>query len=129
SVQSRRSPARAFRTRRSMQARKAAKVLPDPVGAEIRVVRPSTMCDQPCSCGSVGVPKRLTNHSCTRGCAHSKLGGTFIEGRDDIVSHCTRERWLSQILRPFWGGELLSNFATGQPICRRGLGLLARAGS
>ena len=42
-----------------MQARNAARVLPDPVGAEINVVRPARMCGQPCSWGSVGVPKRV----------------------------------------------------------------------
>ena len=63
-----------------MQARNAASVLPEPVGAEISVVRPARMCGQPCSCGSVGVPKRWTNHSCTSGWAHAsdwELGGTL----------------------------------------------------
>jgi hypothetical protein len=58
-----------------MQARKAARVLPDPVGAEIRVVRPARMCGQPCSCGSVGDPNRSTNHSATRGCAQASDSG------------------------------------------------------
>ena len=61
---------------------KAASVLPDPVGAEIRVVRPARMCGQPCSCGSVGVPKRWTNHSCNKGCAHASDWGT---GRDILL--------------------------------------------
>ena len=55
-----------------MQMRKAASVLPEPVGAEISVVRPARISGQPCSCGSVGVPKRPTNHSATSGCAHDK---------------------------------------------------------
>src|SRR5579862_6534871 len=75
SVRSVRSPASALRTSRSIQARNAASVLPDPVGAEINVVRPARMCGQPCSCGSVGVPKREINHSATRGCAQDRDSG------------------------------------------------------
>src|SRR2546427_9482420 len=41
----------ALRTNRSMQARNAARVLPEPVGAEISVVRPAKICGHPCSCG------------------------------------------------------------------------------
>src|ERR1017187_8037918 len=52
---------------------KAASVLPEPVGAEISVVSPARMCGQPCSCGSVGWPKRARNHSRTIGCAQSIL--------------------------------------------------------
>src|SRR2546427_12684368 len=62
-----------------MQIRKAASVLPEPVGAEISVVFPARMCGQPCCWGSVGVPKRLTNQSRTSGWAHSRpeaSGGT-----------------------------------------------------
>ncbi len=50
-----------------MQARKAANVLPEPVGAEITVVRRARMCGQPSSCGSVGEAKRSRNHSRTMG--------------------------------------------------------------
>ena len=45
-------PSSALRTRRSMQIRNAASVLPEPVGAEISVVRPARISGQPCSCGS-----------------------------------------------------------------------------
>src|ERR1700732_1299411 len=55
-----------------MQIKKAASVLPEPVGAEISVVFPARMWGQPSRCGSVGVPKRLTNQSRTSGWAHSK---------------------------------------------------------
>jgi hypothetical protein len=55
-----------------MQARNAARVLPEPVGAEIRVVRPARMCGQPCSCGSVGVPNLFVNHSATSGWAQER---------------------------------------------------------
>src|SRR5713101_3761937 len=55
-----------------MQARNAASVLPEPVGAEINVVRPARMCGQPNSCGSVGVPNLLVNHAATSGCAQAR---------------------------------------------------------
>src|SRR5215467_4144249 len=58
-----------------MHARKAASVLPDPVGAEISVVRPARMWGHPCSCGSVGVPNRETNHSATSGWAQARDAG------------------------------------------------------
>src|SRR5580704_9124215 len=58
-----------------MQARNAERVLPEPVGAEISVVRPASISGQPCSWGSVGVPKRATNHSATSGCAHDNEAG------------------------------------------------------
>lgn len=66
-----------------MQIRNAANVLPDPVGAEIRVVRPARISGQPCSCGSVGVPKRTTNHSATSGCAQANETG--ISPNDMLV--------------------------------------------
>jgi len=62
----------AFPTKRSMQIRKAARVLPEPVGAEISVLSPARMCGQPSRCGSVGEPKRLRNQSRTSGWAHSR---------------------------------------------------------
>src|ERR1035437_2424641 len=58
-----------------MQARNAESVFPDPVGAEISVVRPARMCGHPCSCGSVGVPNFRTNHSATTGCAQASESG------------------------------------------------------
>src|SRR5580693_10336321 len=61
-----------------MQARNAASVLPDPVGAEINVVRPASMCGHPCSCGSVGGPNRCTNHSATRGWAQAREEGKEV---------------------------------------------------
>src|SRR5580692_6059043 len=50
-----------------MQTRNAASVLPEPVGAEINASRPSRMAGQPWSCGSVGFPNRVSNHSAPRG--------------------------------------------------------------
>src|SRR5882762_9642378 len=72
SVRSVNSPPSALRTKRSMQIRNAASVFPEPVGAEISVVCRARIDGQPSCCGSVGVPKRLTNQSRTSGCAHSK---------------------------------------------------------
>ena len=66
------APVRDWRTRESMQARKAARVLPLPVGAEMSVLRRARMCGQPAICGSVGVPKRAVNHSRTTGCAQER---------------------------------------------------------
>ena len=54
-----------------MQTRNAARVLPEPVGAEMRVVSPRRMLGQPSIWGSVGVPNFAVNHSCTRGCAQA----------------------------------------------------------
>src|SRR5262245_48604180 len=80
SVRSSKSPAIAFRTSRSIQIKNAARVLPDPVGAEISVVSPAKICGHPSSCGSVGVPNRATNQSRTSGCAHSRLAkGDLVE--------------------------------------------------
>src|SRR5437016_5958366 len=50
-----------------MQMRNAASVLPEPVGAEIRTSFPARISGHPRSCGSVGAPKRVENHSATRG--------------------------------------------------------------
>src|SRR6185437_1808663 len=63
----------ALRTKRSMQAKNAASVLPEPVGAQISVSVSARMCGQPCSCGSVGVPNFAANHSRTSGCAHERF--------------------------------------------------------
>src|SRR6266404_1685272 len=71
SVRSVNSPLIALRTKRSMQIKKAASVLPEPVGAEISVVFPARMWGQPSCWGSVGVAKRLTNQSRTSEWAHS----------------------------------------------------------
>jgi hypothetical protein len=46
---------------RSMQARKAASVLPEPVGARISVCWPARICFQPSTCGGVGSPKAERN--------------------------------------------------------------------
>src|SRR5215471_6278961 len=51
-----------------MATRNAASVLPDPVGAAIRVSAPPAMWGQPWACASVGPSgKRRRNHSATAG--------------------------------------------------------------
>src|SRR5690554_5935838 len=50
-----------------MPHRKAASVLPEPVGARIRLWRPPAMAGQPWACAAVGSPKVVANHSRTGG--------------------------------------------------------------
>ncbi len=50
-----------------MPARKAASVLPEPVGAQTSVSRPRGMRGQPAACASVGAPKRRSNQAWTAG--------------------------------------------------------------
>jgi len=56
-----------------MQTRNAASVLPEPVGAEMRVASPARMLGQPWIWGSVGVPNLEMNHSCTTGWAQARV--------------------------------------------------------
>ena len=58
-----------------MQTRNAARVLPLPVGAEMRVASPATMLGQPWVCGSVGLPNFVRNHSAVMGWAHARDSG------------------------------------------------------
>src|ERR671910_142182 len=55
------------RDRRSIPHRKAAKVLPDPVGAQIRVCSREAIAGQPCSWAGVGASKELSNQRLTGG--------------------------------------------------------------
>ena len=57
----------AVRKRPSTAARKAASVLPDPVGAAMSVWRPSRIRGQPSRCGAVGSPRRAPNQEATAG--------------------------------------------------------------
>src|SRR5712692_6786263 len=108
SVRSCRSPASAFRTRRSIQARNAARVFPEPVGAEISVVLPARMGGQPCSCGSVGVPNLCTNHSLTRGCAQSReegeedIGGILAGKLNFRKVFALRRQVVQRVVSPTW---------------------------
>jgi hypothetical protein len=58
-----------------MQTRKAARVFPEPVGAEMRVASPARILGQPWVCGSVGLPNFVMNHSAVTGCAHARESG------------------------------------------------------
>ena len=79
-------PSRAFRTRRSIQIKNAESVLPEPVGAEINVVRPARISGQPCSCGSVGDPNLPRNHSATSGWAQASETGISATGMLAILA-------------------------------------------
>ena len=57
-----------------MVLRKAERVLPDPVGAAMRVSRPSRMAGQPFACGGVTVSKRAANQRFTAGWNASSAG-------------------------------------------------------
>ena len=50
-----------------MEVMKAARVLPEPVGAAISVCRPRAMAGQPLAWAGVGSSKRSRNHSRTKG--------------------------------------------------------------
>ena len=54
-------------TSRSMAQRNAAKVLPEPVGARIRLWWPSAMAGQPCACAGVASGKEVSNQARTAG--------------------------------------------------------------
>ena len=61
----------------SRQARKAARVLPEPVGAAMSVSSPAWIRGQPAACGSVGVPKRRWNQSATVGWKPGSTAGVY----------------------------------------------------
>src|SRR5262245_50664932 len=57
-----------------MAARKAASVLPEPVGAKISVERPAWISGQPSSCARVGPENVSANHSATAGWKRKAAG-------------------------------------------------------
>ena len=61
------SPSAIGVTSRSMELRKAVRVLPLPVGAHTSVCWPLRMAGQPCTWGSVGSGNEAANHSRTAG--------------------------------------------------------------
>src|ERR1035438_1746459 len=74
----------------SIATRNAARVLPEPVGAEIRVVSPIWMLGQPCSCGSVAEPNLVRNHSCTTGCAQARASvGRGSSAKAAAMRYCS----------------------------------------
>ncbi len=66
-VSSGRPPARLSRSSRSSSIRNAARVLPDPVGAETSVCRPARIASQACRWALVGSPSRSANQRATAG--------------------------------------------------------------
>ena len=70
------------RQRWSRQARNAASVLPEPVGARMRVCWPAAMAGQPCRCGGVGSPSVRRNHSRTAG--RNRSSGSAVPMRSII---------------------------------------------
>ena len=60
-------PSRPWRTRPSIAARKAASVLPEPVGAAIRVWRPALIAGQASAWAGVGAAKLSANQAATAG--------------------------------------------------------------
>ena len=80
-----------------MAERNAASVLPDPVGAAIRVWRPSRMSGHPSSCGAVGSPSRLLNQVRTAGWK----GSSAV-----ITGHSTGKGARRGTVR-LWGGDTI----------------------
>ena len=62
-----RSDGRGDVTSRSIDARNAVSVLPEPVGAQISVCSPAAMWGHPSICGGVGAGNDDANHSRTAG--------------------------------------------------------------
>src|SRR6202167_1856138 len=70
---------RPCRTRSSIAARKPASVLPDPVGAAMRVWRPALIAGQASACAGGGEAKLSANQSATAG---GNRGSRPVDGRD-----------------------------------------------
>ncbi len=73
-----RTPLAGCRQRESRQARKAARVLPEPVGARMSVFCPAAMAGQPRRCGGVGSPRRVRNQCRTAGRKRSRGSLLFM---------------------------------------------------
>src|SRR6516164_1313141 len=73
---------------RSRHQRKAARVLPVPVGARIRALSPRAITGQPRRCGAVGSSKTARNHSFVTGWKHEKGSDseTGLEGGRGTLS-------------------------------------------
>jgi hypothetical protein len=68
----------AWRARRSIATRNAARVLPEPVGASRRVDSPRAIGGQPSSCARVGSPSAARNQLCTGGRKRSSGAGEEV---------------------------------------------------
>ena len=71
-------------TSRSIAQRNAARVLPDPVGARIRVWSPAAMAGQPLAWASVGAPNVVSNHSRTEGEKGPSASAPLAHGTPDL---------------------------------------------
>ena len=67
SIRSSRRPSSPTATNRSRQMRNAARVLPDPVGADTRTSRPARILGHASRCGGVAAANRPRNHSAISG--------------------------------------------------------------
>src|SRR5690242_21159511 len=77
-----------------MQTRKAASVLPDPVGAAISVWRPAAISCPPAACGSVGpAGKRPWNQARTAGWNDSSTRPRYLRAPTFHVTSRHQERF------------------------------------
>ena len=72
---------------RSIAARNAASVLPEPVGARSRVERPATIGGQPFACAAVGAAKEASNQRRTAGRKRSRGSGRRVTGAFSLFCH------------------------------------------
>src|SRR5437764_15429339 len=97
-----------------MQERNAAKVLPEPVGARIRVESPRAIAGQPSSWGLVGAGKTASNHARTGAWnkARPSLGAIFSLSLS--LTRAAMAYWMQRNCRgldSFTGCETASCFA------------------
>ena len=74
-------------TKSLIAERKAASVLPEPVGAAIRALRCWEVTAQARFCASVGAGKRLLNHPATAGWKPERASGDIVELWHAGVAH------------------------------------------
>src|ERR1035437_3098170 len=100
--------------RRLMHHRKAARVLPVPVGARMRVDSPRAMAGQPSCCGRVGAGKTASNQART---------GGWKRVRGDLVGMGPRSYEAGSAptaaVKSVWNLAASDNFAptVGEPAC------------
>ena len=77
-----------------MALRKAASVLPEPVGAAISTLRPAVIAGQASACAGVGAAKLWSNHARNRGVKNVQCswGKDCRVKRSDMVSALTGDR-------------------------------------
>src|SRR5690606_26411612 len=90
----------ASRTRSSITARNAARVLPDPVGAEISVGTRRLIASHARSCTAVGASKARANHPATAGWSRSIPIGQ---------GYATRRREAKNVSDTIFGPKIVSD--------------------